>query len=298
MNQLSKEQVSNFFNTSAGEDLFEKLKDEIMQETISAAKYYMGVPDRLYFQEKDFDESVVNAKKAYITINTIMGGDTAEEDRFKEGKKQVYELMTPLGIKKIVKLITYLYFFGCCNEDVSFETVRACRQTEVTGGVFTVEPLTSTTKLSISEIIELGYADKNGLAICNYKFHKGAVIFDMESLGKDYLKPEEREVLILPGNVLSCKPKGYHKKYVGRDGKPAFVYDIDVYAPDFEEVSLTKEQLENIVCNRYILEEIKKYFKALNEDGDFPKAPQLYKRWKNTFKALVFLELKNLTNNK
>lgn len=315
MGKLSKRHLENFLQTTAGENGLEALKSVtakeiisaaneaglraassvVSKEIISAAKYYMGVPDGLYFQEKDFDESVVKAKKAYVTLNTIMGGDTAERDRFNEGKKQIPEMITSLGIKKMINLFTHLYCFAGYNASISFETVRACRQTEVSEGESIVGPLTSTTKLSVDEIMDLGYGNKNGLAICRYKFHSGAAVFDMEELGKEYLKPEEREVLLLMGNKLVSHCIGFNDRYIGKDGKPALMYDIDVYPPEFKDLSETQRELEKIVYDENTIAEVKAFYYALNEAGNFPDMPDSYKEWKEAFKKLVFFELKKMS---
>lgn len=295
MGKLSKQHLEKFLQTRAGENALRVAGNVVSKEIISAAKYYTGVPDGKYFEEKDFDQSVVNAKKAYITLNTIMGGETAELDRFNEGKKQTPELLTPLGVEKMINLYTHLYCFGSGNDKgLSFETVRACRQSEISEGESIVGPLTSTTKLSIDEIMALGYGNKNGLAICRYKFHEGASIFDMEELGKEYLKPEEREVLLLMGNKLVAHCLGYDDRYLGKDGKPALIYEVDVYAPDFTNITGDYEALENTVYNEQTIREIKEFYEALNGEGEFPNVPECYKEWKEDFKKLVFLEIKKL----
>lgn len=295
MGNLSKDHLVKFLQTNAGNNALREAAKVASQEVISAAKYYMGVPDGKYFTEKEFDESVVKAKKAYVTLNTIMGGNTAEMDRFNEGKKQVPELLTPLGVKKMINLFTHL----CClgsenNKNISFQTVRACRQSEISEGGSIVEALTSTTKLSIDEIMKLGYGNKNGLAICSYKFHDGASIFDMEVLGKDYLKPEEREVLILPGSKLNAHCVGYNDSYLGKDGQPALMYEIDVYPPKFNNIEGDYKALESIVYNEQYIREIKQFYKLLNIEGNFPEVPACYNEWKESFKKLVFLEIKKL----
>lgn len=292
MSKLSKRRLEKFLCTTAGESALQVAALVVSKEIISAAKYYMGVPDGQYFKITDFDENVVKARKAYVTFNTLMGGETAEKDRFDEGKKQIPELITSLGIKKMINLFTHLYCFGERSKPPSFETVRACRQTEISVGTSTVGPLTSTTKLSIEEIMALGYGDKNCLAICCYHFHNGSVIFDMEELGEDYLKPEEREVLILMGNRLVTHCSGYSKQYIGKDGAPALMYDIDVYSPDFGNIEQRQQELERIVYNEDTITEIKLFLKALNEETVFPNIPASYKEWKSAFKNLVFCELK------
>lgn len=90
-------QLKKLLQTSAVDECLRKLRidERVSSEVVSAAKYYMGVPDGRFFEAKDFDDSVVNAKKAYVTLNTIMGGPTSERDRFNEGKKQVPNLLTP-----------------------------------------------------------------------------------------------------------------------------------------------------------------------------------------------------------
>lgn len=209
--------------------------------------------------------------------------------------KGTFNLLTPLGVKKMINLFTHLYCFGSGNNTcVNFETVRACRQSEISEGESIVGPLTSTTKLSIDEIMALGYGNKNGLAICRYKFHEGASIFDMEELGKEYLKPEEREVLLLMGNKLVAHCLGYDGRYLGKDGKPALIYEVDVYAPDFTNISGDYETLENMVYNEQTIRKIKEFYEALNGEGEFPNVPECYKDWKEAFKKLVFLEIKKL----
>lgn len=296
MSELNKEHLIKFLQTSAGVNALRSAGDIVSQEMVSAAKYYMGVPDGKYFEAKDFGESVVKAKKAYVTLNTIMGGETAEMDRFNEGKKQTPELLTPLGVKKMIHLFTHLYCFASGSSDsITYETVRACRQSEISEGDSVVGPLTSTTKLSVDEIMKLGYGNKNGLAICRYKFHDGAVVLDMEKLGKDYLKPEEREVLLLMGNRLSAHCQGYDDRYIGKDGQPALMYEIDVNSPEFDDIVESRQELKNVVYDEKSIDEIKKFYTALNEESSFPNVPACYTQWKNYFQKMVFQELKKLS---
>lgn len=296
MSKFSKQHLINFLQTSAGVNALRQSSNIVSQEIISAAKYYMGVPDGKYFSAKDFDESVVKAKKAYVTLNTIMGGETAEMDRFNEGKKQIPELITPLGVEKMIHLFTHLYCFASgSKEPITYETVRACRQSEVSEGDSVVGPLTSTTKLSVDEIMKLGYGDKNGLAICRYKFHDGVVIFDMEKLGKDYLKSEEREVLLLMGNRLSAHCQGYDERYLGKDGKPALMYEIDVYSPKFEDLEESLQELKNVVFDVNTIKDVKKFYTSLNEEENFPNIPSCYKHWKESFQKMVFQELRKFS---
>lgn len=92
MGKFTKKHLMNFLQTNAGKNALRQAGSIVFQEMISAAKY--------------FPESVVKAKKAYVTLNTIMGRETAERDRFNEGKKQIPELFTPLGIEKMINLFT------------------------------------------------------------------------------------------------------------------------------------------------------------------------------------------------
>lgn len=295
MSEFTKEHLMKFLQTSAGVNALRTAADIVSKEMVSAAKYYMGVPDGKYFEVKDFAQSVVEAKKAYVTLNTIMGGDTAEMDRFKEGKKQIPELLTPLGVKKMLHLFTHLYCLASGDSKISFETVRACRQSEVSEGESIVGPLTSTTKLSVDEIMKLGYGNKNGLAICRYKFHDGAVALDMENLGKDYLKPEEREVLLMMGNKLSARCCGYDDRYLGKDDQPALMYQIDVYSPKFCDITESRQELKDVVYNEEIIGEIRRFYTALNEEKDFPCVPACYPQWKDYFQKMVFQELRKIS---
>lgn len=283
--------ILKFLQTSTGKEILRKVDENV----ISAAQYYMGIPNGNFFEARDFEESVVNSKKAYITLNTLMGVDSSEMDRFTEGKKQTPGLLTPIGVKKMISLYTYLFYFATKRDkEIGFETVRACRQSEISEGKSMVRALTSTTKLSVDEIMNLGYGNKNGLAICKYKFHRGAVVFDMEDLGDEYLKQEEREVLILMGNNLVSHCCGYDYHYTGKDGQPAMIYEIDVYPPTITSENINIEEIEAIVYNKNIISEVKMFYEELNVSKDFPIVPNCYHVWKENFQKLVFYEISQL----
>lgn len=291
MNEITSASMEKFFHTTTGNEILQNIKGKI----ISAAQYYMGVPDGKFFEQEHFGEEVAKAKKAYITMNTLMGGDSSEHDRFAEGKKQTHGLLTIPGIRKMVELYTYLFFFATqTSEDIEFETVRACRQNEISEGESIVRALTSTTKLSVDEIMKFGYGNKIGLAICRYKIHKGAIVFDMEKLDEHYRKPEEREVLLLMGNKLVARYCGYDERYVGKDGKPAAIYEINVYPPESITEPINTTTLEAAVYNKNTLKEIRKFYYALNVASVFPKMPDCYPVWKANFQKLVLHEVSKL----
>lgn len=293
-NKLTSDTLIKLIQTKPAE---ENALREIESQIVSAALYYTGTPDYNFFTVKDWPNQICSAKKAYVTLNTIMGYENAEYDRFVEGKKQIPEFFNPSGIKKIIELLVLLYAHAVENRGsaAKFQTIKMCRQSEVTEGMTTIRPLTSTTKLSAEEIMKLGYGDKKNLAICKYTFHEGAVYFDMEDLGHDYLKPEEAEVLLLPGNTLNTTYCGVSSQFCGSDRKNARIYEVDVYAPYFDLTSEPQKYLEDIVFNISTLELIKEYFEELNNfKNDFPNAPQCYILWKRSFQQLVCRELAKL----
>ncbi len=259
-----------------------------IEKIISASKYYVGIPDGLFFSYDEFPKDVVEAKKAYITINTLLGNINAEKDRFLEGKKQIPNLICEKGLKRIIDLYTFLYYYSLKNSDKSnFETVRACRQSEISLGESIIETLTSTTKLSLEEIINLGYSNKNGLALCKYIFNKGALYFDLENLGKDYVKPYEREVLVMFGNIIKTEYIG-KSNYLGKDNKPGLLYKVNVYGPQINIENKTLEELESRVYNREKLNKIKEFYTNLNDLNTFPEYPFFLESWKKDFKSLVY----------
>ena len=274
--------------------LARKNKDNI----ISAQRYYVGNPDGKFITKKDFDEETVKSGKAYETINTLLGDDTAELVRFLEGKKQTVGLISAVGLQKICELIEMLFIFACSGEKIMYETVRACRQNEIAEtpeGKFDVIPaLKSTTKSSIEEIMKLGYGNKNKLAICRYHFHN-AVVLDMERFGKDYLKPEEKEVLILIGNKYKARCIGESDKYFGKDNKPALMYEIDVYPPDsfISKIDEPEETLKKFVFDSMKIAGVKEYYEKLNKNlgKSFPQEPEWYRTWKKAYKMYLFCEL-------
>ena len=64
MSKISKQHLINILQTTAGEKAIRVANGIVSQEIISAAKYYMGVPDGKYFEENYIEEAAVKAKKS------------------------------------------------------------------------------------------------------------------------------------------------------------------------------------------------------------------------------------------
>ena len=231
-----------------------------------------------------------------------MGNDKAELMRFSEGKKQTPGLITPVGLQKIADMFVLLFAFANNGEEITYDTVRACRQTEISetkeGAYEFIDAFQSSTKATIEEIIALGYGNKNKLAICKFHFNKGAVVLDMERFGDDYLKPEEKEVLILTGNKYKAKCLGYSDSFFGKDGHPALMYDVEVFAPDkfYCKINESTEKLKQVVFDKNIITKVKNFYEALNTNigGKYPEEPKEYRYWKNAFKQYVYSELNKI----
>lgn len=293
-NKLTNATLTKFVTTTTARRELLRYVDEQIE---SAALYYIGVPDGKFFTPSDWPSEIYSAKKAYVTLNTIMGYEHSEYNRFIEKKKQIPEFFTVEGIQKIIDLFTLLYAHGLENRPLhsEFRTLKMCRQSELFEGLSTIMPLTSTTKLSAQEIIGLGYGNKQNLAVCTYIFHNGSVFFDMEDLGTAYKKPEEAEVLLLPGNTILTKFCGESDKFRGSDGKPAKLYTADVFAPFFTFTADSDESLKKLVFNENTLSDIKLFFQNLNNfEDEFPKIPFGYAEWKKAFQQLVQRELAKL----
>lgn len=308
MSKINKEVLIDLLHTNAGKEAVREtisraniasFARKVSSDIISAQKYYVGNPDGKFITVKDFDEETVKAGKAYETINTLMGNDNAEFMRFSEGKKQTPGLISEIGLQRITDMLVLLFVFANDGEEIKYDTVRACRQTEISETPEEqydfIDALQSSTKATVEEIVALGYGNKNKLAICKFHFHEGAVVLDMVRFGKDYLKPEEKEVLLLTGNKYQAKCLGYSDKFFGKDGQPALMYDVDVYAPDgfYWKVDSSEEELKEKVFNREMIEKVKKFYEALNVNigGEYPKEPEGYRTWKEAFKMYVYSQL-------
>ena len=308
MSKINKEILIDLLHTNAGKEALRKsisranitfFARTVSDDIISAQKYYVGNPDGKFITAKDFDEQTVKAGKAYETINTLMGNENAEFMRFSEGKKQTPGLISEIGLQKIADMLVLLFIFANNGEDINYDTVRACRQTEISetpeGKYDFIDALQSSTKATVEEIVALGYGNKNKLAICKFHFHKGAVVLDMVRFGKDYLKPEEKEVLLLTGNKYKAKCLGYSDKFYGKDGQPALMYDVDVYKPDgfFWNVDSSVEELKEKVFNSDMIAKVKAFYEALNANigGEYPEEPEGYRSWKEAFKMYVYSQL-------
>lgn len=308
MSKINKEVLIDLLHTNAGKEALREtisraniasFARKVSSDIISAQKYYVGNPDGKFITAKDFDEETVKAGKAYETINTLMGNDNAEFMRFSEGKKQTPGLISEIGLQRITDMLVLLFVFANDGEEIKYDTVRACRQTEISetpeGKYDFIDALQSSTKATVEEIVALGYGNKNKLAICKFHFHEGAVVLDMVRFGKDYLKPEEKEVLLLTGNKYQAKCLGYSDKFFGKDGQPALMYDVDVYAPDgfYWEVDASEEELKDIVFNTDMISKVRAFYEALNANigGEYPKEPDGYRSWKEAFKMYVYSQL-------
>lgn len=272
-------------------------RDELIKNMISALRYYGGLPDTHLFDLENFGAEVALATKAYITFNTITGVESAAKARHKEKKKQTPALLTYEAIEKTMEMFKYIFMYALATrENITYETVRACRQSEIAAGESVVTALTSTTKHSIEKNIELGYAKKNQLAIVRYRFHPGALVCDMEKMGIYYVAPknEERELLILPGNRLVATCLGLNETYRGLDGEPAMMYVVDVYPPDNMGAKMSNEEVilaRSIVLDPNALAEIQRYFVALNNFNVLPDEPECYHTWQAYLKQLVMHQL-------
>lgn len=264
---------------------------QLIECAISAAKYYMGVPDGKFFSKDKFGEEVVNASNAYVTLNTLMGNETAELARYLEGKKHVVGLLTQAGVSQMLLLHQKLAYLAVMLSNIKepFECVRVCSQSEIRLGETFARMLTSTTKLSIEEIMQMEYGNESELAVCKYKIHPGAVVLDMEQLGEHYLKQEEREVLIIIGNKLVSRFCGYEACYIGKSGKPAAVYEIEVYSPNIPVF----ESDEQSVFDEQTLAEVREFYEELNTHSEFPQIPSCYSQWKKSFQSMVYANLAN-----
>lgn len=314
MSKIKKDILIDLLHTKAGEvslrksvcsESIESFVRTLSDDIISAQRYYVGNPDGKFITPKDFDKQTVKAGKAYVTINTLMGNDNAEFMKFSEGKKQTPGLISVVGLQKIVDMIVLLFAFANDGKEIPFNTVRACRQTEIaetTEGQYDfIDALQSSTKATIEEIVALGYGNKNKLAICKFHFHTGAVVLDMVRFGKYYLKPEEKEVLLLTGNKYHAKCLGYSNQFYGNDGQPALMYDVDVYAPDdfHQKVCLSEKDLKKIVFDKSNIAKVNAFFKALNDNigKEYPVEPAGYREWKDAFKMYVYNELDKIYSN-
>lgn len=308
MSKIDKEVLIDLLHVNAGKEALREtisraniasFARKVSDDIISAQKYYVGNPDGKFITAKDFDEATVKAGKAYETINTLMGNDNAEFMRFSEGKKQTPGLISDVGLQKITDMLVLLFVFANDREKINYDTVRACRQTEISetpeGEFDFIDALQSSTKATVEEIVALGYGNKNKLAICKFHFHEGAVVLDMVRFGKNYLKPEEKEVLLLTGNKYQAKCLGHSDKFFGKDGQPALMYDVDVYAPDgfFWKVDFSEEELKEKIFNRDMIAEVKEFYETLNSNigGEYPKEPDGYRKWKEAFKMYVYTQL-------
>ena len=109
---------------------------------------------------------------------------------------------------------------------------------------------------------------------------------------------EEKEVLILTGNKYKAKCLGYSDSFFGKDGHPALMYDVEVFAPDkfYCKINESTEKLKQVVFDKNIITKVKNFYEALNTNigGKYPEEPKEYRYWKNAFKQYVYSELNKI----
>ena len=308
MTEITKKAFANLIKTDAGEEVLletlgreniDKMFEAIMDKTISAQKYYVGNPDGKFITAEEFDEETANTVNASVTINTLLGDDAEERTALSERKKQVPGLISKIGIQKIVNLIVLLFAFAHDGKYVNYETLCVCTPSEISetnGSLRLVQKIVSTTKDAAPKMMQVRNENQNELAICRCKFRQGVVVLDMQRFGENCSNPQE--VLILTGNRYSAKKVGNSTEIYSKDGKPAIIYEVEIYEPeDFSwYVELVQEQLKEIVFDDNMLAKVKSFFKELNSNigGKYPEEPDSYKEWKDAFKMYVYNELKKI----
>lgn len=291
------ERVLNYFDYLEEEKkAASKSQIELLERILPAVQFYEGDTNNSFLPEELFDEKTRKAPKADVTLNMLLDDDTAEKQRFLEGKLQTPGLITPEGVKKMLEIYEGFYQF-CLQNPIDYNVnLCAMKRCSELDSPF-IRSLTSTTKHSPGKIYKQGYGDKVGLALCYYKLHKGALAFDYEKLGELYAKKQEREVLLMPGNKWNIRHIGQDKKYCGRDGNPAEVFEIDVCAPDFSKIIKNESNGgEDIVFDSQRLDLVRNILQEMNNNigGDFKNLPDEYWEWKHAFQQKAYSLLRNI----
>ena len=77
--------------------------------SLAAVLFYEGDVNNGFLPKESFDEETRKEPKAFVTLNTLLEGNNAEEQRFQDGKLQTPKLITREGIEKMLSLYGSLY---------------------------------------------------------------------------------------------------------------------------------------------------------------------------------------------
>lgn len=196
----------------------------MLSESLRALRFYTGD-----VRKENPDDPIYSDAKAYVTLNSLLfeGTDT-EKARCEEERKLNPAFLR--NLKKTVQIMENLLgcMEACKKEETVYRVERladyACFKKE---GMFT-----SFISCSDSGFLK-NYEDKFDLVLMEVHIHKGVRCVRVQQALSDYLKSEEKEVLIAPYTKVIYKETELKKEYAdirdGRNNPPAVYVHVDVY---------------------------------------------------------------------
>lgn len=247
---------------------------EMLSDSLRALRFYTGD-----VRDEDPDDPVFSDEKAYVTLNSLLfEGIKTEKARSEEGRKLNSAFLR--NLQETVLIMEKL--IDCMKASEKEETVyRVERSADYT--CFKEEGMfTSFTSCSDAGFLKK-YEDKFDLVLMEVHIHKGVRCIRVQEALFDYLKNEEKEVLIAPYTKIICTETELKNEYAdirdGRNNPPAMYVRVDAYPlerewedpvyPSEEDIeksvhfyeSLNKHELVT-EDNRKAYERVKKYIRS------------------------------------
>ena len=197
---------------------------EMLSESLRALRFYTGD-----VREEDPADPIFSDAKAYVTLNSLLfEGTETEAARSEEGRKLNPAYLR--NLKETVRIMENL--LNCMKAAEEKMTVyRVERLVDYT--CFKKEGM-FTSFISCSDAGFLkSYEDKFDLVLMEVHIHKGARCVRVQDALSDYLKSEEKEVLISPYTKIVLKETELKKEYAdirdGRNNPPRVYVQVDVF---------------------------------------------------------------------
>lgn len=197
---------------------------EMLSDSLRSLRFYTGD-----VREENPADPVYSDARAYVTLNALLfEGTETERARSEEGRK-----LNPAFLRNLNETVRIMKnLLDCMNTVKEEETVyRVERLVDYTWfkkeGMFT-------SFISCSDAGFLkNYEDKFDLVLMEVHIHKGVRCVRVQDALSDYLKSEEKEVLISPYTKIFLKETELKKDYAdirdGRNHLPAVSVQVDVF---------------------------------------------------------------------
>lgn len=236
---------------------------EMLSDALHALRFYTGD-----VRNEDLSDPIYSDAKAYVTLNSLLfETDATEQARSSEGRylnpaflneldktlhimKELLAIMKPAEKEQTVYRVERLADYECFRKEGKFTSFISC---------------------SDAGFLK-DYEDKFDLVLMEVHIHKGVHCIRVEEVLNDYLKSEEKEVLISPYAKIELKENALKREYRtihdGRNLPPAVSVVADVFPEITERIEAVYPSCQDIARSIHFYECLNQHISANEDDKE------------------------------